>query len=280
MAPIRVVTDSAADIGPAIAEKHGIGIVPLDVRLGEIGPEVTRTWSSEEFWQQCANSSAFPETSAPSPGAFSAAFSAAADDGATGVVCVTLSSKLSATYQAALAGAEDVKDRLPVRVVDSLTVTMGEGILVVMAAEAAGAGADLDEVVALVEGARDKVQVYGSLDTLDNLRYGGRIGKAKAFFGSLLSIKPIIEVRDGVVEAESQPRTRTRSLEHLASKVIEAGEVDQVAVVHAAATTDADKVADMIARKFPRERILISHIGPVIGSHAGPRAVGVCFKLK
>ena len=198
-------------------------------------------------WQQCANSSAFPETSAPSPGAFDAAFSAAADEGASGVVCITLSSKLSATYQAALAGAEDVKDRLPVRVVDSLSVTMGEGILVVMAAEAAGAGADLDEVVSLVEGALDKIHVYGSLDTLDNLRYGGRIGKAKAFFGSLLSIKPIIEVRDGVVEAESQPRTRTRSLEHLASKVMEAGEVDQVAVVHAA-TTDADKVVDMIAR--------------------------------
>jgi len=225
MAPIRVVTDSAADIGPAIAEKHGIGIVPLDVRLGEIGPEVTRTWSSEEFWQQCANSSAFPETSAPSPGAFSAAFSAAADDGATGVVCVTLSSKLSATYQAALAGAEDVKDRLPVRVVDSLTVTMGEGIFGRHGRRGGRrrSGISTRSLHWWKERAT-KVQVYGSLDTLDNLRYGGRIGKAKAFFGSLLSIKPIIEVRDGVVEAESQPRTRTRSLEHLASKVIEAGE--------------------------------------------------------
>ncbi len=279
MAPIRVVTDSAADIGPAMAEKHGIGIVPLDVRLGEIGPEVTSTWSAEEFWQQCAKSSSFPETSAPSPGAFSAAFSAAADEGATGVVCVTLSSKLSATHDAARAGAEDVKDRLAVRVVDSLSVTMGEGIMVVMAAEAAGAGGSLEEVAAVVEEARHKIHVYGSLDTLDNLRHGGRIGKAKAFFGSLLSIKPIIEVRDGVVEPESQPRTRTRSLEALAAKVTEAGPLDQVAVVHAA-STDADKVVDLIASKFPRERILVSHIGPVIGSHAGPRSVGVCFKLK
>ncbi len=91
-APIRVVTDSAADIVPALAEKYDIGIVPLDVRLGEIGPEVTSTWSTEEFWQHCAKSSSFPETSAPSPGAFSAAFSAAAGEGAPGVVCVTMSS--------------------------------------------------------------------------------------------------------------------------------------------------------------------------------------------
>jgi DegV family protein with EDD domain len=279
MARIRVVTDSAADLGPATAEKHGICTVGLDVRLGDIGPDVTRTWSGEEFWRQCANSSAFPETSAPSPGAFSAAFSAAADEGSAGVVCITLSSKLSATYQAACAGAGDVSDRIPVRVIDSLSVTMGEGIMVVLAAEAADSGGSLDDVASVVEEARDKVYVYGSLDTLDNLRHGGRIGAAQAFFGSLLSVKPIIEVRDGVVEAESRPRTRTRSLEYLASKVTEAGELDQVAVVHAAAP-DVDVVVDLVAAKFPRERILVSHIGPVIGTHAGPRSVGVCFKLK
>jgi DegV family protein with EDD domain len=279
MAPVRVVTDSAADLEQGVTGKYGIAVVPLDVRLGELGPDVTRTWSADEFWQHCANSFAFPETSAPSPGAFSAAFSAAADDGATGVVCVTLSSRLSATYQAALAGAEDVGDRLPVRVIDSLTVTMGQGLLVISAAEAAGAGGSLDEVAAGVEEARGKVHVYGSLDTLDNLRHGGRIGAAAAFFGSLLSVKPIIEVRDGVVEAESRPRTRSRSLEQLASKVPDAELLDQLAVVHAAAP-DVGRVVDILASRFPRDDMLVGHIGPVIGSHAGPRSVGVCFKLK
>ena len=108
-------------------------------------------------------------------------FTPPADDGATGVVCVTLSSKLSATYQAASAGAEDVSDRIPVRVVDSLSVTMGQGIMVVMAAETAASGASLDEVVAVVDDARDKVRVYGALDTLDNLVKGGRIGRARRF---------------------------------------------------------------------------------------------------
>jgi DegV family protein with EDD domain len=279
MALIRVVTDSAADLGRAVAEKFGISVVPLDVRLGDLGPDVTRTWSPDEFWRQCADSSAFPETSAPSPGAFSAAFSEAADDGATGVLCVSLSSRLSATYQAAVAGAADVGERLPVRVVDSLSVTMGQGLMVVSAAEAAGSGHSLDEVASVVEEARAKVQVYGSLDTLDNLRHGGRIGAAQAFFGSLLSVKPIIEVRDGVVEAESRQRTRTRSLEYLASKLPEEEELDQVAVVHAAAP-DVGRFVDMVAGKFPRDRIFVGHIGPVIGSHAGPRSIGVCFKLK
>jgi DegV family protein with EDD domain len=279
VAPIKLVTDSGADLLPAIAEKHAIGVVDLDVRLGEVMPEVTKGWTAEEFWQHCANSSVLPETSAPSPGAFKAAFTAAASEGAAGVVCVTLSSKLSATYQSACAGAAEMSELVPVRVVDSLSVTMGQGLMVLSAAEAAGAGAELEEVVSVVEDARDKVRVYGTLDTLDNLRKGGRIGGAQAFFGSLLAVKPVIEVREGVVEPESRQRTRTRSLQYLASKVTEAGELDEVAVVHAGAP-DVEVVVDLIGRKFPRDRILVSHIGPVIGTHAGARSVGACFKLK
>lgn len=278
MAGIRVVTDSAGDLDADVAAEHGIEIVELDVRLGDIGPETTRTWSPAEFWRQCAMTPELPETSAPSPGAFAKAFEAAADSGADGVVCVTISSKLSATYQAAVAGAEAAGGRIQVRVVDSRSVTMGEGLMVLEAAGAARSGGSLDEVEAAVLGVRDKVHVYGAFDTLDNLRKGGRIGGAQAFIGSLLSIKPVIEVRDGQVEAESRQRTRTRSLEYLARKVTEAGAVDEVAVVHAAAP-DVDTVVDRLAASFPRDRILISYVGPVIGTHAGPGTIGVCFKL-
>jgi len=278
MASIRVVTDSAADLNPALAEDEGIAIVALDVRLGHIGPEETGTWSPEEFWRQCAKNSELPETSAPSPGAFVEAFTAAAVAGADGVVCITLSSKLSATYQAAAAGAQEVADRIPVRVVDSLSVTMGEGIMVLDAARSAREGAGLDEIAAQVEAAREKIRVYGALDTLDNLRKGGRIGGAQAFFGSLLSIKPVIEVREGVVEAESRQRTRSRSLEYLADKVLSAGEVEQIAVVHAAAP-DVDTFVRLLSAKFPADEILVSFIGPVIGTHSGAAGVGVCFKL-
>jgi len=278
MASIRVVTDSAADLNPELARDEGVAIVPLDVRLGEIGPDETGSWSPEEFWRQCAKSPELPETSAPSPGAFVEAFTAAADGGATGVVCITLSSKLSATYQAAAAGAQEVADRIPVRVVDSLSVTMGEGIMVLDAAKAARDGADLEEIAGLVEAERDKIRVYGALDTLDNLRKGGRIGGAQAFFGSLLAIKPVIEVREGVVEAESRQRTRSRSLEYLADKVLSAGEVVQIAVVHAAAP-DVDTFVRLLGAKYPADQILVSFIGPVIGTHSGAGGIGVCFKL-
>jgi DegV family protein with EDD domain len=279
MASIRVVTDSGADLDPSVAKDQGVAIVELDVRLGDIGPEVTRTWSVQEFWRHCANSSALPETSAPSPGAFVEAFVSAIADGCDGVVCITLSSKLSATYQAACAGALEVADRIAVRVVDSLSVTMGEGILALEAARAARAGGGLDEIADTAMRDRDQIRVYGTLDTLDNLRKGGRIGSAQAIFGSLLAIKPVIEVRDGVVEAESRQRTRTRSLGYLADKVKDAGDVEVLAVVHAAAT-DVGSFISLLADKFPSDEILVSYIGPVIGTHSGPGTVGVCYKLK
>jgi DegV family protein with EDD domain len=279
MATIRVVTDSAADLDPSVAKEQGIAIVDLDVRLGGIGPEVTRTWTPEQFWRECAKSPKLPETSAPSPGAFVEAFQAALADGCDGVVCITISSKLSATYQAACAGAGEVADRIDVRVVDSLSVTMGEGLLALEAAKAANSGVGLEAIVEAANHGVERVRVYGALDTLDNLRKGGRIGSAQAIFGSLLAIKPVIEVRDGVVEAESRQRTRTRSLEYLAEKVTSAGDVEQLAVVHAAAG-DVDVLLDMLAKRFPREQILVSYIGPVIGTHSGAGGIGVCFKLK
>jgi len=277
MAGIRVVTDSAADLDPELVRARGISVVELDVRLGDIGPEVTREWSPEEFWQQCAKTSVLPETSAPAPGAFAAAFEAAADAGADGVVCVTISSKLSATYQAAEAGAQAVSGRVPVRVVDTLLATMAEGLVVLAATEAADAGESMEGVEAAARSAAARSHVVGTIDTLDNLRKGGRIGGAQALVGSLLSIKPVIEVRDGVVEPTSRQRTRQRSFEFLASRVRDAGPLERLAIVHAAAG-DVDTLIDLVSADFDRERILVSFIGPVIGTHAGPGTVGVCYE--
>jgi DegV family protein with EDD domain len=190
-----------------------------------------------------------------------------------------LSSKLSATYQAACAGAAEVADRIAVRVVDSLSVTMGEGILALDAARAGREGVDLDEIADAASRDRERIRVYGALNTLDNLRKGGRIGSAQAIFGSLLAIKPVIEVRDGVVEAESRQRTRTRSLEYLAAKVPDAGDVEVLAVAHAAAD-DVDSFISLLENKVSRDEILVSYIGAVIGTHSGPGVIGVCFKLR
>lgn len=278
MAGIRLVTDSAADLDPQAMAARGVAIVQLDVRLGDSGPAVTRQWSPEEFWRQCDKSDVLPETSAPSPGAFQQAFAAAKEEGADGVVCVTISSKLSATYQSAAAAAGAVAADIPVNVVDSLSITMGEGIGVLAGLDAAEDGASIDEVEAAVRAALSRTHVFGTFNTLDNLRKGGRIGGAQAFLGSLLSIKPVIEIRDGVVEPESRQRTRSRSLEYLADKVKSAGPLKRLAVIHAAAP-DVETLIGLLAGTLDRNQIIVTNIGPVIGTHAGHGAVGVCYEV-
>jgi DegV family protein with EDD domain len=165
---------------------------------------------------------------------------------------------------------------MPVRVIDSLSVTMGEGLAVLAGAEAAEQGASLDEVEEQVRSVAGRVRVYGVLDTLENLRRGGRIGGAQALLGSLLAVKPVIEVRDGVVEPESRQRTRSRSLRYLAEKVAAAGPLERLAVVHAAAA-DVSEFVDMVSPLVQSE-VTVTHIGPVIGAHAGPGSIGACLQ--
>ena len=274
MAGIRVITDGASDLPAASCRALGIDVVPLEVRIGAIGPERTRAMSAEEFWHLCAESSDLPETSAPSPGDFQRAFLEARDAGCEGAVCITLSAELSATYQAAAAAA-NIGPEFPVEVIDSRTVTMAQGLIVLEAADLTRSGGDLDAVARVARAAIDKVVAIGALDTLDNLRRGGRIGSAQAFFGSLLSLKPIIVIRNGIVEGESRQRTRRRSLEYIADKVAELAPFRRLAVVHAAAS-DVEVLVDLVSRFHLREEILVSHIGPVVGSHTGPGTVAIC----
>lgn len=274
---IRVVADSACDLPDELVAELGITLVPLHIRFG--GEELVdrAELSTKEFWARTASADQLPETAAPSPGAFREAFEAAQAAGAEGAVCIDLSSKLSATIQAARQAARDLEGTFPVRVVDSLTVTMGLGLVVLAAAEAAAGGAGLDEVVAVAERAAGAVKVYGAIDTLDNLKRGGRIGGASALVGSLLAIKPVIEVRDGVVEQESRQRTRVKSLRYLADKVKAAGQpVARLAAVGADAR-DFDQFLGMLADVRSEHPLLVGDIGPVIGTHAGPGAVGVAW---
>lgn len=275
MPGIRLVTDGASDLTPELIGELPVTVVPLDVRLGSLGPDQTRNMSPIEFWHACAETTALPETSAPSPGAFQEAFLAAHADGADGVVCVTLSSDLSATFQAARSAAAAVADTIAVEVVDSRSVTLGEGFAVLDGARAARAGETLAEVSAQVAKTLSETLIMGTLDTLENLRRGGRIGSAQAFFGSLLSVKPVIVVRDGVVEGESRQRTRRRSLEYVADKVAAQGPFSRVAVLHAGAA-DLEDFIGLVTRFTPREQLIVAYIGPVVGAHAGPGTVAIC----
>jgi len=274
---VQIVTDSAADLPASLASAHGIEIVPLEVRLGDVDLAELRGASGERFWALEQQTGALAETSAPSPGEFAEAFRAAAQRDALGVCCVTISSGLSATYQAALAGAAEVAGEIEVAVVDSRFATLGEGLIALEAAMHAAAGAALSDVVAAVSESIERTETFGTLDNLETLRRGGRIGAAQALVGSLLSIKPVIEVRNGVIEPESRQRTRLRSLTYLAEKVHAAGPLERLGVVHAAAE-DIEEFLRMLGDVAVAESRIVTHIGPVIGAHTGRGTIGVCLQ--
>lgn len=274
---VRVVTDSACDLPDDLVAKLGIEVVPLSIRFGSEEFVDRQDLSTEEFWRRLGESPVLPETSAPSAGAFEKVFRALADDGATGIVCINLSSKLSATMQAAQVAAKAVGDSCPVEVVDSLHVTMGLGNLCLAAARnAQDPNASLAAIVADVVDRRDRTKLYGTLDTLEFLKKGGRVGNARALLGSMLAIKPVVEVRDGVVEEAGKVRTRSKALRLLVDKVKEEP-LESLAVMHGQAP-DLDELLDMLDPLVPRSEIVVGQVGPVIGTHAGPRVIGVTFQ--
>jgi DegV family protein with EDD domain len=274
--PVRIVTDSSCDLTDEDVAKHGIEVVPLSIRFGDDEFEDRTELSVGDFYAKLDAAAILPETAAPAPGKFEAAFRRQQQAGADAVVCINLSSDLSATMQSAQNAQKAVASDLDVRVVDSHSITSGLGTQVLLAAEAAATGASADEVVALVDELAARTHVFGALDTLENLKKGGRIGGAQALVGSLLSIKPILDISSGKVEEAGKARTRKKALEVLRDKVAEAGPIEHVSVHHGFAP-DVEDMLSLLDPVVPRDRIRVGVIGPVIGTHGGPRVMGVTW---
>ena len=273
---VRVVTDSACDLPDDLIERNGIGVVPLTIRFGNEELIDRKELSTDEFWRRLADSDVLPETSAPSAGAFEGAFRRMVEDGATGIICINLSSKLSATMQSAQVAAQALQADCPVVVIDSLMVSMGLGSLCLTAAQRAADGDSLESIVADVTDRRNRSKLYGALDTLEFLKKGGRVGNARALLGTMLAIKPVLEVRDGVVEEAGKVRTRSKALRLLVDRVKE-GPFENLSVLHGNAP-DVDELLDLLEPLAARDQIVVGQIGPVIGTHAGPRVIGVTFQ--
>jgi DegV family protein with EDD domain len=279
---VHVVTDSSCDLPADVADELGIDIIPLTIRFGDDEFVDRAELSTAEFWTRCVNSETLPETAAPAPGQFEQAYRAAAAAGAASVIVVSLSSALSATMQSAQLAARTVMADpdidLDVRVVDSRTITMGLGTIALACARAARDGADIDAVEALAHDLVERTRVFGALDTLDNLKKGGRIGNAKAMLATALSIKPIIEVTGGVVEQAGKQRTRSKALTYLVDKVQSYdGKIENLAVLHADCS-DIDLFVEMLA-PYHTGDIVVGEIGPVIGTHGGRGTIGVAFQV-
>lgn len=276
--PVRIVTDSSCDLPRDVVDALGITVVPLKVRFGDEELVDGVELSVEDFYRRMAASDDLPQTAAPAPGAFEEAFRTAADEGADGVVCINLSAQLSATMQSAQTAATAVGDAIPVRVVDSRSVALGLGSMVRWAAEAARDGMGLEEIVADVESQARRQRIWATLDTLDNLKKGGRIGGAKALVAGLLSIKPAISLHEGVVEEAGKPRTRGKALQWLADRLLEEPAVEKLCVVHGQAP-DVDQFLQLISSRYGPDDYTVGVIGPVIGAHGGPRVIGVTYQV-
>jgi DegV family protein with EDD domain len=276
MPAVRIVTDSACDLSDEEATRHGIEVVPLTIRFGSEELVDRVELSTRQFYDKLAASPDVPQTAAPAPGAFATAFRKLKDEGASEIVCINLSSALSATMQAAQNGAAAVADEIPVRVVDSKSITGGLGTIVVRASEAAATGATADEVVAIAEDLTARQRIYGTLDTLENLKKGGRIGGAQALLGSMLSIKPLVDLSSGSVEEAGRTRTRKKAFAWLRDEVVKAGKIENLRVIHGEAP-DIDDFLTLLGESVDLTAMQMSTIGAVIGAHGGPRVVGVAF---
>ena len=276
---IRIVTDSASDISLEEAEDLGIEIVPLSVRFGEAEYTDLVDLSVSDFYQKMAESDLLPSTAAPSPGAFEAAFKRCAEAGAEGVICINLSLALSATGQAAQLAADALADTLPVKCIDSKSITCGLGTIIRKAAGAAKDGGSMDEIVALVENLTSRTRIFATLDTLENLKKGGRIGGAKAMLGTMLQFKPCLDLSSGEVVEAGRQRTRKKSLIWLKEVLESEGEISELSIIHGDAP-DVEEFATLISDIVPRDQIRINQLGAVIGTHGGPRVLGVTYLVR
>ncbi len=271
---VRIVTDSLSDITSDIAQELGITVVPLTVSFGRESFIDRITMTTDEFYKRLAHDTTWPTTTQPPPTDFVNVYNKLAEE-TDEILVITLSSKLSGTYESALNAKGMIKGKCRIEVIDSLTVAMGLGLIVIAAAKAAQAGANLDEVADLVRRAMPRSHVVMLFDTLKYLAKGGRIGKAQGLLGSLLSVKPILILRDGEVSPLTRVRSRVAGVDYLYNFVAGFPKIEELAVEHATTPDDADKLAERLSPLFPKERIYRSTISPVVGTYAGPGVLSV-----
>jgi DegV family protein with EDD domain len=273
---VAVVTDSASDFDPARAAELGIAIVPLIVNFGSETYSAGVNLSTDQFWARMkAPDAPFPTTAACSPGDFQLAYRKAFDEGADGVVSIHVAGTLSGTIKAAEVGRAMFKDK-EIYVVDSMSASMGEGMLAELAVQMASMGVSAAEIAKVVTRRRDDLQVYLALETLEYLKRGGRISGAQAAIGTLLSVKPIIEIKDGKVETAERVRTRGKAREKLV-ELLAVRPMDRLSILH---TTDADvdefqaALVAAIPGGIDPSKVTVDLVGPSVGPHLGPGCVG------
>jgi len=272
--PVKIVTDSVSDISPAIASELGITVVPLNVVFGN---EIYRDGvdlTTDDFYQKLERSQTLPTTSTPPLQTFIELYDKLAEE-TDEILVITISRKLSATGEAALKAVASMEKKCRVEVLDSQLAIMAEGLLVITTAKAAQAGASLDEILKLAGGNIPRIETRIAFDTLEYLKRGGRIGKAKALLSSMLKVNPILGIKDGEVFPFGRERSRAKAIDHLYQFVAGYSHIDELAVEDATTPDEADELVERLGAIYPGERIYRSKFSPVIGTNVGPHVIGV-----
>jgi len=274
MTLVRIVTDSTADLTNEIASALQITIVPLYVNFGDESYRDNIDLTTDEFYCKLANCAKLPTTSSPSPGNFAEVYDKLAEE-ADEILTITISSKLSATYKAAVDGEKLRKTKSRVEIIDSLSAVVGLGLIVISAAKAAKVGYSLDEVINVTKRSIQRVELRIAFDTLEYLKRGGRIGTARAFLGSMLKINPILTIKDGVTEGVAKLRSRAKAMDYLYDFANSFEHIEEMALEDANTPDDVETMINRLSVKLPRERIYKMKVSPVIGTHVGPRVIGL-----
>jgi DegV family protein with EDD domain len=272
--PLRIVTDSTADLPPALASELAISVVPVNVQFGEDSFRDGVDISSAEFFRRLEQADQLPTTSQPSAGAFRATYEDLIAAGATEILSIHVSEKLSGTAESARQGARGLGGAR-IEVVDSATVSAGLCLAVIQAARCAASDHTLDVTLEAVRAQLSRTRLLFMVDTLEYLRRGGRIGRARELMGSLLRIKPILEVRDGEVAPLARARTRRRGIDELVGLAADLRPIEQVMVFDATTPEDRQHLADRLGAYAAGVPIIVGTLGPAIGVHAGPGTLGL-----
>jgi DegV family protein with EDD domain len=252
-----------------VVKKLGITVIPIPVRFGEKVYRDNIDLTAEQFYEKLKHSRLLPVTSVPTPATFAQVYDKLAEQ-TDEILAITISSRLSGTYEVASQSVGLMKTKCRVQVIDSRWGAMTEGFIVMKAAKAAQAGASLDEVMDVTQKTIPRVDLLCTFDTLEYLRRGGRIGNGQAFLGSLLRVNPLLTLRDGVAEPVGRTRSRAKAIERLYSFAMSYSYIEEMAVEDAACPDDAEALVKHLSAKFPRERIYRSKVTPAIGTHTGP----------
>jgi DegV family protein with EDD domain len=271
---VRVITDSLGDIPAEVAKKLDITIIPINVIFGRINYRDGVDLTTEQFYDKLAASKVLPTTIVPSLGRYADAYNELAEE--TGdILVVTNSQKLSASYETALLAKERMEKRCRVEVIDSKTAILAQGLLVITAAQAAKERAKLDKILEDVRSNIPRVHTRMALDTLEYLRQGGRIGKARTYLGTMLKVNPILGIRDGEVYPFAREHSRARALDSLYDFAAGFSRVDEIGVEDATTPDEAGELAQRLEAKFPGQPVYRSKVSPAVGVHVGPGVLGV-----